>query len=286
MPTKHTVYLGQPQDSRGSADNEQKKRQPDNVDLIKGVQGLSVRRNGRSSPLNTTPSSNQPARSQTPTHASSSTTHLCKQNSCSTGTSPFHLPIKPVQSRPGFTTFGTTTESNRRVPRRSKDTLQFPSTGGVKKVSGPDRKGPNREPLDCKIDYRSPSPSSDPPGEPLWLLVHSRANGPESWSFFLDRGGHRKIHSYLVGGPGNWQYRERLGVEPTLRNRLTNIFVDHIRPEHVESYREIVASANLAPDNNAWRPEDWCMNALQMLYIHPIIDANIEEVREGALERP
>jgi hypothetical protein len=121
--------------------------------------------------------------------------------------------------------------------------------GGVKKVTGRAREG---------YQHAPPAPrgklgSTAIPFEIRLIINSPNADaGQESWALFLHRNGRDKILSDVVGGLGDYQYREQRGVDPDPNNQLKNMHVADLEPRHLARYVEILASTPVNMGSSQW----------------------------------
>jgi hypothetical protein len=288
MSVKRTGCLGQlPQYSKGSegtskSNSGQKNRQRDDGELVEGVQGLSIRRDERPSPHRAVPSGNRPSRSHSPTHAS---TRPAKQNSSRTVAAPHQLPSKPLQGDLRHPTFAADQPATYLPPRATRTPPPTPppraSTGvrrgGVKKVTGRAREGYQHAPPAPRKGLRSGAIPFE-----IRLIINSGNDGlgPEDrWALFLHRNGRNKILSDVVGGPGEYRYRERRGVDPDPNNQLQNMRVAQLEPIHLDRYLEIVTST---PVNEGSR--QWALGIVNFMIQDGLININFQTFLNQAMD--
>jgi hypothetical protein len=232
-----------------SVQHGQKDRQRDDRDLVEGVKGLSVQRvDERPPPHKIVSLSNQLSKNHPPTRSREQTSSL-------TSAAPRQCPIKRGTKAPRPASNASPLKASAKAPTK-------PPTKFSKKTTEPDRKdfvpppvGPPERVLrseTCRGNYT------------LHILINQMGESINHFSLRLDREYENQIISDLVGEPGHYQYRERVGVDVD-PGFVTEYLVDEIEPRRVHEYRHIVGSPELV-DRTGFNPTDeWCIIAVREL---------------------
>jgi hypothetical protein len=96
---------------------------------------------------------------------------------------------------------------------------------------------------------------------------------------FLHHNGRNKILSDVVGGPGEYQYRERRGSDPDPNNQLQNMRVAQLEQIHLDRYLEIVASTRVDEGSR-----QWVMRTVNFMIQEGLININFQTFSTRALD--
>jgi hypothetical protein len=257
-----------------SVQRGQKDRRRDDRDLVEGVKGLSVQRGDERPPLHKiVPLSNQLSRNHAPTHHS---TCSREQTSSLTSAAPRQRPTKPMQDHPR-----QTKERGTKAPRPASNSSPLkplakaptkPPARVGRRTTKRDRENSPAPPVVSDKVLRSEARNRG--NYALSIIVNEIGAARYHYSLWLIRHNEyeTQIISDLVGQPGHYQYRERVGVDPD--PGFVAFEVDEIEPRHVHEYRCIVGLPVLVERTGHKATDEWCMLAIMELHERGLIHIN------------